>query len=458
MTRTADEQIMCEFGGNREGSAALTWGQYQVWNNMRPHRPGVANMPKFVWVPDGLRLTGTAVGDVISGLVTRHEALRTRILSSGDGPYQFVKRAGALPLAIVRCAEDAVGSAGESLVNRIVRPPFDYSVEGPIRVGLVVVGDRVRLIVLGLCRIVVDDYSLQIMERELQLLFRGETFAAEPALQPLDLAADQASSRWRRHSARALKYWTNMCENTAPLPPVAATSDSPAHVLNLVSRALWLATRSAARRYEVSTSTVLLAASAALLGRWTGNSTCGMSVVARNRFVPQYSEMVTSLAQRGPFVMDLAGRRTVGELIESTADAALRAYHHGYYDQEALNAVLERISTERGAEAGPVLAFNDLRSDAERASTDDDGAGVDDPITTTPRDALKSSRFHVEPATGVKWVKPPINLQVLPCHGAMNLRLHTDSRYMSPDRMEPFMREFAQLVTQAGGTWHRSSA
>ncbi|MFF1797255.1 hypothetical protein ACFVXQ_24070, partial [Kitasatospora sp. NPDC058263] len=81
----------------------------------------------------------------------------------------------------------------------------------------------------------------------------------------------------------------------------------------------------------VSTGTVLLAGTAALLGAYTGNSTAVLQLIAVNRHDERSRRLVAAMTANALFSLDVA-RPTFEEVIRATFLAGMNAYRFAQYD------------------------------------------------------------------------------------------------------------------------------
>ncbi|GIH06163.1 hypothetical protein Rhe02_42300 [Rhizocola hellebori] len=443
MPETRHYRVHAGFAGERAGAAALTWGQRGMWNAISRNPPGHFNIPMVLALPRRPSPTVERVVVSIGELVGRHEALRTQIVAVAGEPAQQVARAGRLPVEVTETgsAEAVTGIVAE-VRDRLSAAAFQYPTDWPLRVGLVAVDGEVRQAVLVFCHTATDWQGAEVVATQLRVLLRGATPAA-PVLQPLDMAHWQATSGKDR-TRRAVDYWTDSFRS---IPPTMFTADGPAHEpshhqVMLTSRALDGATRVIAARQRVSTTTVLLAATVALVGSWTGNSICALHTLVNNRFQAGHSDVVGMLAQLALLTVDMTGGLTFEELVTRTWQAALRGHRHAYYDQAALDAALAGVRRELATEVNPYCCFNDMRSTQDTVAGDPALLPGEEAI----RGALSESVLTLAPHA-------PLNcrfcLRVEPATGPLSVVLTADSRSLSSVQIGQFLRDLERLVVDA---------
>jgi hypothetical protein len=435
--------VYAEFAGERAGSAALTWGQRGMWNAISRNPAGHFNIPMVLALPRRPPPTVARVATAIGQVAGRHEALRTRIVAVEGELTQQVARAGSLPVEVTE-----VGSAQEvpdavaGLRSRLLPAAFEYPRDWPWRVGFAALDGEVRQVVLVFCHTAVDWQGAEVVARDLRALLREAT-PASPGLQPIDMAHWQATSGKDR-TRRAVDYWKASFRS---IPATMFIADGPApeppgHQAVLTSRALDGATRVIAARQRVSTSTVLLAATVALVGSWTGHPICALHTLVNNRFQAGHSEVVGMLAQLALLTVDLTGGLTFDELVTRTWQAALLGHRHAYYDQTALDDALTEVRRERGEPVNPFCCFNDMRSTQDTVAGDPAAL----PGAQAVRDALGDSVLTLEPHAALNC---RFCLRVEPATGPLSVVLTADSRSLSSIHIGQFLRDLERLVVDA---------
>lgn len=436
--------VVISFDGERSGTAPLTWGQVNMVRASAHNPPGHFNLSRVLTPPRRAALDPAGAAAVIERLLRRHESLRT-LFHAGPPERQQVLGAGRLAVEQVPADGDP-DLAAERLRARLVRPAFDDGAELPLRAGLVTEDGLVRRVVLVISHLAADGTAVDVLDREFRLLALRGRVGTEPGPQPLDLAARE-QAEGRRLTEAAVAHWESVFRR---MPPTMFDREGPPHDplvrrLLLTSPALPPATRLLAASYRVSTSTVLLAATAAAVGRWTGHDLVTIATLVGNRFQAGHERMVTSLAQQGLFALEMTGDQ-FPDLIPRAWQAAMRTYRHAYYDPDAMRLALDQVGVDRGTMLDPFCCFNDLRvePDAARAETQDAAAlraaaaGAVGETTLTPAGALP--RMHCR-----------FCLQIGDAPGALTMRLTADTRYLPPDEMERFLRETERMVLEAAG-------
>jgi hypothetical protein len=446
--------IIAEFTGGRGEAAPLTWGQRGIWDAMHRNPTSRFNLIYDVALPpDGVGatavLTQTAVADAVARVVSRHEALRTQIREVAGEPRQYVAPAGRLLLRLVDCDPSAVARTVQELRSTSYQRDFAHDTELPLRICVVAAGGALRRMVFCFNHLTVDEGAAQIVMADVQALLRSGTFASLPAPQPLDLAREEQDSG-RPVTQRAVRYWREQLRRVPPtmFRPFGPAHDPRSQSAALHSPALNAAARGLAARHGVSPTNILLAATATMIGAWTGHRTSVLSVIVNNRFRPRYRYVVDNLQKLGLFALDLDDSLTFDEIVPLAWAAALQTYRYAYYDQRALDAASAQVRAERGVEVNPFSCFNGTGNIAEVAPAA--------PLATgPPLDSGPSLAAGQPGESTLRWVPNPSQvrcrfcLRVVGTGANQRVRLRADTAYLPPAHIERFLYGLESLVVEA---------
>ncbi|WP_214103975.1 condensation domain-containing protein [Acrocarpospora catenulata] len=437
------------FAGAREGRSGLAWGQRAIYDAMRiagPENAHYFNIWRLLAMPRGRGPYSPAeVCAAVGALIARHDALRARVSVDGDGlPYQTVASGGGLTVRTVACAEPEAEKAAEGLALDLASTSFDLASEWPIRIGLITCDDAVRQVAVVLCHTAADGYAADIVMRDLrQLLLRG-TIARPPSQQLLDLVAEQESGVGRNRSERAIAHWEAGYRVIPPVmfPDLVAEPGAPRWSKAILeSRALEDAVTIVARRHHMSTATVLLTAVTSLIGTIIPHELCAITPIVHNRFRPETRDLVTTLSQLGLFTLAPEPDATLAETLEATQPEAMRAYRHAQYDQPAWDAMVDRVSAERGVRVYPSCCFNDLRP-VDHSGLPDNSPGED-----AVRTSVAASRIEWLP--GVDHFNCDFCFFVTRQSGILSIGLSADTCRLPQDRIVGLLRSVEELVVES---------
>ncbi|URM96660.1 condensation domain-containing protein [Actinomadura madurae] len=446
----------CRFSGAGAAIGPATCGQKGLWLDIaaKDHRTAFFNPSKEVEVPAGL-----SVGDLLGGLrtlVVRHQSLRTVLYRDGDGALtQEVRADGAIDVPLVEIGDDAEALWDAVAGHRrdVERQPFDLAADLPLRPAVFLSGGKPVAVLLCTAHTAADGTGVGNLAADYGRLLAARTGgdgALPPARQPLEQARYERSARGRRRLSKALRHWRTVLE-TAPRTMFPTEPDGPPryHAGTLYSRAAGPALNAAARRYAVSGSTVLLAATAAALGRHTGMPRCPVQLISANRFTDAEVNAVACMIQGTPAVIDL-DRPRFRDVVEDAWEAAIRALRHGVYDRDRLPGIIASAQRRRGVALDLSCFFNDMR-----ARTEPDAAPAAATDAATLAEAARDTRFRVEDA--VEQEKFALYAENASTYEdetdelveLVRLTVHADARFVDPGALRALLSGIENLLVQA---------
>ncbi|WP_327674540.1 condensation domain-containing protein [Kitasatospora sp. NBC_00458] len=438
------------FTGSRAGRAPLTWGQRAIWHAIGRTAPNdhYFNLGRVLPLADrGAPVDEAGFTGAVAALLARHEALRTRLTLSGAGePGQHLLASGEIGVTVRDEPDPArAGRAAEELLTALAGRRFDYTGEWPVRIGAVRSGGRITHAVLALCHLASDGHGAEVLVRDLRLLVRRGSAGRPVADTPYDLAHEQHGPAGRRRGAAALARWEADLRRIPPTmfpEPVAEPRTPRFWTGRLVSAALPPAVDALAAAHLVSGSTVLLAASAALVAADRGHPAAAVMPIAGNRAGRDHRDLVSTLSQDALVVLDLPadpdGRAVFTDLLPAAWRAALAGYRAAAYDPVEWDALLARIARERGTEVHPYCCFNDMRL-VERPVRE--GA----PPTGEELAALRGRTVLDFPATQ-ELVACRYCLHLTGDDTALTVTLTADTAHLPPDAVHAHLRAIEEVV------------
>lgn len=350
---TVRDRLSVDVSGLAGGGGELTWGQRFVWDILESLPPGThylnirfrVHLPRYA--------TRERVLSALATLLRRHEALRTRFLTGGDGePRQQCDPAGQLPVEYCHTAPGHVRRLAEQEEERLWRLPFENDRDWPMRVSVIAADGRPRQIVFVFSHLAVDAWACAVLRQEfLDLLRRDDALPAVTGWQPRERAAFECSPAGRKVNDRSLVYWRRTLETfpqTAfPIPPAAAeTPRFPGAGLHSV--ALAGAVQAVAARHRVGPAAVLLGVLSTIIGIRTGTELVPLMLATGNRFTPEDNASVGTFYHVAPALVPL--HTSLAGTIRSASQASIVAYRRGQCDPRGVAQLLEAVQAERGVE------------------------------------------------------------------------------------------------------------
>ena len=344
----------------------LSFAQHRLWfiDQLEPGSP-LYNMPVAIRVSGALRID--VLHRVLDEIVRRHEALRTVFVAVEGEPRQAILPAGAFALPIA----DLSGlpeSPREATTLRLAAEeagrPFDLA-EGPLfRAAALRLGPEEHVVLATMHHIVSDGWSIEVLVREVTLLYGAFAVGRPSPLPELPLQyADYAS--WQRGwlqgevLARELGYWRERLDDAPSL--LELPTDRPRPAVQSFQGALqgfrWRSglpesVRDLGRRRSATRFMVYLAAYQALLARLSGQRdvSVGMPIAGRNRV--EVEDLIGFFVNTLVLRVNFAGDPRFGEIVDRVREASLEAHAHQEVPFERL---VEELKPERSLAHSPLF-------------------------------------------------------------------------------------------------------
>lgn len=368
----------------------LSFGQELLWAVDQAIPNLVAyNVPRVIRVYGGFSVP--ALQTALNALVDRHAVLRTRFVGGVDGPEQIIDAAAEVPIRLIDASE-IVGDV-EAGVQHILaeesKRAFDLARDSQLRVTLIRVTEREHVLLLLSHHIICDEWSRDVMYRELGTLYSA-ALAGKPAeLAPLpidyaDYAIWQRAELERGELSPQLAYWRSHLQGLRSLDlptdrPRTATPQFkgarhrfslPAHIADGV--------RKLSRDHKTTSFMTLLAAFNALLHRYTGQNDIAVGSPVSTRRMSDVQGLVGFFPNLVVLRNSLENDPTFAELLSRVRETSLAAFEHQDVPLEKL--VLE-LRDRRMEGHAPLFQVNFQTFNAEPAKLLFGDADVELPAT-----------------------------------------------------------------------------
>ncbi|WP_372404203.1 condensation domain-containing protein [Streptomyces luteireticuli] len=340
-----------------DGPAPLSHAQHRMWLMERLGHAGA-----LYNVPFATRLRGPfdaeAFGRALTGLVRRHEVLRTCYPHADGEPYQKVSPPAPVP---VRTATAPAGTEeARRLLHDEAARPFGLA-DGPVlRALLVRHAPEDHTVLLTFHHIAVDGGALEIVARELADRYRAALNGrdGDPAHE-----APRYTEFARRERAAAggpggagLAYWTERLAGARPLELPGPAPEGPRGAARVLTAPLPPGTadglRSVGRSHRATLFTVVLAAAFATLLEATGEEDFVIGCASSHRDRAEARGLVGLCVNTLAVRPDLTGAGDFPALLGRVRDEVLRAQQHRHVP---FDAVVERLGAAARDGAGNPL-------------------------------------------------------------------------------------------------------
>ncbi|RKH54663.1 amino acid adenylation domain-containing protein, partial [Corallococcus llansteffanensis] len=349
----------------RPDALPLSFAQQRLWF-LHQFKPGdtAYNISASIRMEGELDIG--ALEHALTGLVLRHEVLRTHFASTEAGPVQVISQTPpTLAHVDLRALPDAERTAElQRLTSEDARHPFALE-RGPLlRMTLVALGEREHVLLVSMHHIISDGWSAAVMVRELVALYQAHSTGQPPALSPLPLQyADY--TLWQRDRLQGdvlqeqLDYWRQQLQGAPALlelptdrPRPAVLSFRGARLQDHLPREVVEPLNALALQERATPFMALLAAFQVLLARYSGQDDISVGSPISGRTHPELEGLVgffvNTLVLRG----HLSPRASFRELLRQTRDTALAAYSHQELPFERL---VEELNPQRSLSHTPLF-------------------------------------------------------------------------------------------------------
>lgn len=435
----ATGRIAVDFAGEGEGEDEMSWGMWEIWQAMGRQRTPLPIGGSAPLEP------GTTLDDLAAELrylMERFPSMRTRLrIAPGGRARQRLFATGRITLEVYDAApgmdaEEVAAAVEQAYKDR----EFDFCGEWPVRMGVVRAHGRPAHLVTVMHHLATDALGGAVMLR--QVLTRDTSPVG--GMQQLEQARWQRSPAGRRQNARTMRHFEGVLRSMPErLLPGPTDPREPRHWgAEFVSPSLTAALPRIAARTGAAVPGILLGLFAAGLHRATGISPVVIRPVVGNRFRAALSDVVCMAAQAGICAIDAEGAEAA-EVVRRASRVSMTAFKHAYFDPEALDELVRRVSIERGTDADVRTYLNNRSSYAlpadgsQVAARDLREARHETVFRWYERQEEQTERFfvHVDDAPG----------------GGLRFEIHVDTHHVSPAQAEDFAYAMESAAVEAAG-------
>jgi amino acid adenylation domain-containing protein len=330
--------------------APATSGQRRIWFlDQLISDPAVYNVHRLIRIRGDLDVG--ALREALHGLAARHEALRTHFAVRDGIPEQIIGPPGPIELALHNLTELPPEEREEQAIEEAraeVRRGFSLE-KGPLwRARLWRLGDEEFLFLFAAHHTVTDGWSMTVLFRDLEVLYRSAEGGWPLPLPPLAIQFGDYAA-WERDRLDGdqyrmqLDYWTKKLAapvGTLQLPfsrPRPRTQTFRGAILSFdIPDALTAAIDALARRESATRFQVALAAFEALLFRYSGQEDVVLGTAVANRGRAELESLTGFFVNTLVLRTNLGGDPTFRELLGRVRDTTFGAFAHQEVPFEAL--------------------------------------------------------------------------------------------------------------------------
>jgi amino acid adenylation domain-containing protein len=330
-------------------------------------------------IPDGpcpynevfaLELEGTLDADALvrslHDLAARHTSWRSAFVPERNQTVQRVLPADRISIERVDLSDLATEGQGQrltALVRRESHTRFAIEEGEVVRVFLIQLGRQRHILLLSMHHLVMDGWSMSIVARELDALYRAQIVGSLGALPPLSIEYGDFAAWERAHEAELaathLPYWKDHLQGAPTVLNLPVSGARPAafsfrgtHHRAPIGADTARALRALASAEGVSLSTALLAAYALLLGRNANQQDVVIGLVLSSRNRVELESLVGFLADTVPARIRWEDGATFRALLRAARETAMGAREH---QACPLERIVGAVGLTREASTNPLF-------------------------------------------------------------------------------------------------------
>jgi amino acid adenylation domain-containing protein len=345
----------------------LSWAQKRLWflDRLQPGND-------FYNVVLACELHGDLNGPVLERslreIIHRHGALRTGIVVEDGEPVQKVEdsvefRLQLLSLSDQKGAADTKKQAQE-IIKQEVSKPFDLESAPLLRGVLIRIAEREHILALSIHHIVVDEWSMGILQQEIALLYAAYVQGQESPLQEMPLQyADYTlwQIQWLQGEVfvRQMEYWKKQLAGMPEFLELPTDKPRPAMPQHrgstdavTIDKEYWENLKLFSRQEGASVFMTVLAVYQLLLSRYTGQTDFGVGTPITNRRHMRMEGMIGFCVNTLIMRADLRAEPTFRKVLRRVRSATLDAFDH---QDLPLEKLVEEFSPERQFSGSPLF-------------------------------------------------------------------------------------------------------
>ncbi|MEV1242309.1 condensation domain-containing protein [Nonomuraea sp. NPDC049750] len=310
-----------------------------------------------------------ALRRALGALADRHVALRMRFPADGGVARVVVSGTpfdvelpstdlGSEPTATDLAGEPGWDAAATEFARLWTARPFDLARDDLIRAHLLRVTPDLHVLLLCVHHIVIDGWSVPIIDEELGLLYANRPLGPPPAGY-LEYARRQQELAGSPAAERVLAYWRRRLAGAPELVTLPADRPRPriqdfrgGLLVTPVPVDVTATLRSFAVAHRVTPYTVAYAAFAVLLARYARARDLVIGVVVAGRSRPEFAGTVGFFVGTLPVRMDLSGDPSFLAVLAAAREALFDAYDN---DLLPFDVLVDRLSLRRDPSYIPLV-------------------------------------------------------------------------------------------------------
>lgn len=338
----------------------LSWFQERLWLLNQKNPQDVSYNIPVTFLIEGI-LDSTALNRSLTRILSRHQNLRTRFISTPRGePAQIIAPEAEFLLPEIQVREDELAQHVSANANHV----FNLS-DGPILIGrLLHVNPRRHLLLLNVHHIAADGWSIEgILFSELQECYAAFCADGEPRLPLLAIQyTDFAYWQRRQELSLELTFWQDRLanyESSLELPSdFLRTPQSGRRSNTLVrrySKEFSVALDQFAQGHGCTLFMCLLAGFALTVSRYTGREDLCIGTTTSGRNLPELEGLIGFFINILPLRIRVDEGSTVEDYMNLVRETALSGFDHQMVPFERILYSMERVQSESSNALVPLV-------------------------------------------------------------------------------------------------------
>ena len=337
------ELLQAQDASQEERWSPLTFAQQRLWLIDR-FAPDTAayNIPQS-WTIEGA-VDVEAFERALDRLAERHQALRTRIEIRNGEPVQVVMKRVKIPLQFTDLEDIAEAERVDCVKAWLVREgreAFALDQAPLIRFHIFRLALDRFVIAYNVHHIVADQWSLDILKRDLAALYMESASGVDAGLSTLtlqysDVAESERSEATTRRYARQLEYWRERLKDMPVLLELPFSKVRPgdqsyegATLAVTLDGALTRELRELAARSHTSLYLLMLTAFATLLYRYTGQKDLCVGTPVTGRKLREEENLIGLFVNMLPLRCTIEPGVTFQQLLQQMRESVPADFEHG---------------------------------------------------------------------------------------------------------------------------------
>ena len=352
---------------DKDGPVELSFAQERIWflEHMFTALP-VYNVAGAVRLKG--ELNKRAVRESLQQIVQRHAALRTAFVVTEGVPLQQVQEEVSFELEETDLRSGSNGQDMEELLRSNLEEEakrvFLLHQAPLIRTGLFQTGHQDCTLIVVMHHIVADGWTIGVLLRELEQLYRAYCEARPPALPPLNFQFTDYAL-WQRRLLHAgnmndgLAYWKEQLSGAPPLLDLPGDTPRPAQptyqgsVINFdLGKAFNTNLKNFCRQQGITPYLLLLSCFQLLLSRYSGQTDIVVGSPVADRQQVESEGLIGLFANLVPMRARIDAEEALGPFLQQRKHTVTQAQAWQYIPFEK---IVEQVEAQRNASHMPLV-------------------------------------------------------------------------------------------------------